>query len=150
MRETHPLPLVLSFVACMCNKQLYCPNNKKRKTETGEGHPLPLVISFVACMCSPIHTKRKKKGKRNGETHPLPLRVASALRLVCNLHFSVTLGIGNGQEHAVGHDDSQNQAVEPGVLHDQDCQLPDWAGASKDTEGEVSLLRLEQIKHNSW
>ena len=79
-------------------------------------------------------------------THPLPLGVAGALRLVCNLHLSVTLGIGDGQENAVGHDDSQNQAVEPGVFHYQDCQLPDWAGASKDTEGQVSLLRLEQTK----
>ena len=85
--------------------------------------------------------------RQQDETHPLPFRVASALRLVCNLHLGVALGIGNGQEHAVGHDDSQNQAVEPGVLHYQDCQLPDWAGARKDTEGQVSLLRLEHTNY---
>ena len=98
-------------------------------------HPVPLVASVVACMYNEQLMK--------GETHPLPFRVASTLRVVCNLHLSVTLGIGNGQEHAVGHDDSQNQAVEPGVLHYQDCHQSDWAGACKDTEGEVSLLRLE-------
>ncbi len=102
-------------------------------------HPLPLVASFVACM----YNEQLKKG----ETHPLPFRVASTLRLVCNLHLSVALGIGDGQEDAVGHDDSQNQAVEPGVLHYQDCHLPDRVGASKDTEGQVSLLCLEPTNH---
>lgn len=76
----------------------------------------------------------------------MPLRVTSALGLVCNLHLGVALGIGDGQEDAVGHDDCQNQAVEPGVVHYQDCQLSHWAGACKDTEGEVSLLRLEPTK----
>lgn len=57
------------------------------------------------------HLANHKKVVRSNQTsssstHPLPFRVVLAFCSLLDLHFSVTVGIGYGQEHTVGQNDA--------------------------------------------
>ena len=74
----------------------------------------------------------------------MPLGVVLAGRVLPDLHIGITHRVGYRQEDAVGQNDAQDQAVEPGISYSPDGEPPDGVGASKDTEGEVPCLCLHQ------